>query len=269
MPPSLQRYGVLDDHLIPSKPITKVKNKVYELPNQQLTSNPPMPRHLIPRTPLLTCNREPERTHDVSGRCPLSSRDHGGISLKQWRRRSRYWCGPGSFRETKKAPARGFIGHWSAPAFCSAGGRSAAGIHQESKKGSREQTIFNRNAGPLTNTRQSSRPKCRAAFGLEDFHRTRPCQCRPAACISAPFGLIRFFPLLSVAELPFSVSSQRRIGEEILFISHDLAIRLPADLYPRLKFGSFSAASAVSATPITPPRSNSGFLPSCDVIQGQ
>src|SRR6202012_3142899 len=28
-------------------------------------------------TRLLPCNREPERTHDVSGRCPLSSRDHG------------------------------------------------------------------------------------------------------------------------------------------------------------------------------------------------
>jgi hypothetical protein len=32
-------------------------------------------------------------------------------------RRSRYWCGPGIFRETKKAPVRGFIGQWSAPAF--------------------------------------------------------------------------------------------------------------------------------------------------------
>jgi hypothetical protein len=30
-------------------------------------------------------------------------------------RRSRYWCGPGIFRETKKAPVRGFIGQWSAP----------------------------------------------------------------------------------------------------------------------------------------------------------
>src|SRR3984885_10987604 len=43
-----------------------------------------MVRHLVPGTHLLPCNREPERTHDVSGRCPLSSRDHGGISLKQW-----------------------------------------------------------------------------------------------------------------------------------------------------------------------------------------
>src|SRR5580704_15005207 len=32
-------------------------------------------------------------------------------------RRSRYWCGPGSFRETKKAPVRGFIGQRSAPIF--------------------------------------------------------------------------------------------------------------------------------------------------------
>jgi hypothetical protein len=32
-------------------------------------------------------------------------------------RRSRYWCGPGTFRETKKAPARGFIGQRSVPAF--------------------------------------------------------------------------------------------------------------------------------------------------------
>ena len=43
-----------------------------------------MSRHLIPDPRLLPCNREPERTHDVSGRCPLSSRDHGGHSLKQW-----------------------------------------------------------------------------------------------------------------------------------------------------------------------------------------
>ncbi len=32
-------------------------------------------------------------------------------------RRSRYWCGPGIFRETKKAPGRGFTGQWSAPTF--------------------------------------------------------------------------------------------------------------------------------------------------------
>jgi hypothetical protein len=32
-------------------------------------------------------------------------------------RRSRYWCGPGIFRETKKAPVRGFIGQRSAPVF--------------------------------------------------------------------------------------------------------------------------------------------------------
>jgi hypothetical protein len=43
-----------------------------------------MARHLIPGSRLLPSYREPERTHDVSGRCPLSSRDHGGISLKQW-----------------------------------------------------------------------------------------------------------------------------------------------------------------------------------------
>ena len=43
-----------------------------------------MPRQFVSKTHLLPCNREPERTHDVSGRCPLSSRDHGGISLKQW-----------------------------------------------------------------------------------------------------------------------------------------------------------------------------------------
>src|SRR5437868_11558195 len=34
-------------------------------------------------------------------------------------RRSRYWCGPGIFRETEKAPVRGFIGQRSAPAFFS------------------------------------------------------------------------------------------------------------------------------------------------------
>src|SRR6202023_849578 len=52
---------------------------------QSITYKPfPMARHPVLRTHLLPCNREPERTHDVSGRCPLSSRDHGGISLKQW-----------------------------------------------------------------------------------------------------------------------------------------------------------------------------------------
>jgi hypothetical protein len=30
-------------------------------------------------------------------------------------RRSRYWCGPGIFRETKKAAGRRFTGHWGAP----------------------------------------------------------------------------------------------------------------------------------------------------------
>jgi hypothetical protein len=38
-------------------------------------------------------------------------------------RRSRHWCGPGSFRETKKALARGFIGQWSAPHFLLTGRR--------------------------------------------------------------------------------------------------------------------------------------------------
>src|SRR5579862_5005914 len=64
---------------------------------------------------LLPCNREPERTHDVSGHYLLSSRDSGGIVQAMGGRRSRYWCGPGIFRETKKAPVRGFIGQWSAP----------------------------------------------------------------------------------------------------------------------------------------------------------
>ena len=44
----------------------------------------PMARHLVPGTRLLLSNREPERTHDVSGRCPLSSRGSGSHSLKQW-----------------------------------------------------------------------------------------------------------------------------------------------------------------------------------------
>src|SRR5579862_7006346 len=66
---------------------------------------------------LLPCNREPERTHDVSGHYLLSSRDSGGIVQAMGGRRSRYWCGRGIFRETKKAPVRGFIGQWSAPSF--------------------------------------------------------------------------------------------------------------------------------------------------------
>src|ERR1700722_9916713 len=53
-------------------------------------------------------------------------------------RRSRYWCGPGSFRETKKAPVRGFIGQWSAPVFgirrAACRGR-AAGLFREGFEG--------------------------------------------------------------------------------------------------------------------------------------
>jgi hypothetical protein len=39
-------------------------------------------------------------------------------------RRSRYWCGRGFFRETKKAPGRGFTGQWSAPTFLREAGGS-------------------------------------------------------------------------------------------------------------------------------------------------
>jgi hypothetical protein len=60
-------------------------------------------------------------------------------------RRSRYWCGPGSFRETKKAPARGFIGQWSAPASCSAGGfgrRHSSGRSKRKPKGIEGRTNY-------------------------------------------------------------------------------------------------------------------------------
>jgi hypothetical protein len=45
--------------------------------------------------------------------------------FKQWaptsdKSGSRDWCGPGFSRETKLAPARGFIGQWSAPAYLEA-----------------------------------------------------------------------------------------------------------------------------------------------------
>ncbi len=52
---------------------------------ESITSGLAVPSmHSVQPNLLLPSNREPERTHDVSGRCPLSSRDHGGISLKQW-----------------------------------------------------------------------------------------------------------------------------------------------------------------------------------------
>jgi hypothetical protein len=42
-------------------------------------------------------------------------------------RRSRYWCGPGFSRETKLAPARGFIWQWSAPTYLETPAAQVAG----------------------------------------------------------------------------------------------------------------------------------------------
>src|ERR1700735_3732250 len=65
-------------------------------------------------------------------------------------RRSRYWCGRGIFRETKKAPVRGFIGQWSAPTFCSAGGfgRRCSSGKRERNKGENEQRTKRREDKP-------------------------------------------------------------------------------------------------------------------------
>jgi hypothetical protein len=118
-------------------------------------------RHLVPRTRLLPCNREPERTHDVSGRCPLSSRDHGGISLKQWAAGApvigaapvgpvaqthgyliggqvdQRGCVPRHGRP-KRPRVEGLPASGALQLFCSAGGRiqrrMPAGVHRASKK---------------------------------------------------------------------------------------------------------------------------------------
>src|SRR5277367_6785280 len=59
----------------------------------------------VPAQQVLPSNREPDRTHDVirslsrtvlEALVAVNAETMGG-------RRSRYWCGPGSFRETKKA----------------------------------------------------------------------------------------------------------------------------------------------------------------------
>jgi hypothetical protein len=75
-------------------------------------------------------------------------------------RRSRYWCGPGFSRETKLAPARGFIGQWSAPTFCSAGdpGRRFSFLKvNEKDRTLRQNTQAKRRTAIPTDPRQPSR----------------------------------------------------------------------------------------------------------------
>ena len=66
-------------------------------------------------------------------------------------RRSRYWCGPGIFRETKKAPGRGFTGQWSAPTFLKRKGKT-----KRRKKGSAGKTMAAKNT--LKYKRNEARP---------------------------------------------------------------------------------------------------------------
>jgi hypothetical protein len=84
--PRCLRYGPRRSRRLPRTAKSRSrKSKINFNPSLSITYKPlALARHFIPQTHLLPCNREPERTHDVSGRCPLSSRDHGGISLKQW-----------------------------------------------------------------------------------------------------------------------------------------------------------------------------------------
>ena len=91
-------------------------------------------------------------------------------------RRSRYWCGPGFFRETKKAPVRGFIGQWSAPAFFVAPAASAAGVHRKSKKGIEERRGKDEGRNDIQtitpdHLHKRARPgarKCQTVFGKGD-----------------------------------------------------------------------------------------------------
>src|SRR5580700_9004044 len=53
-------------------------------------------------------------------------------------RRSRYWCGPGIFRETKKAPVRGFIGQWSAPTFLNRKVKTKRGQEAKEEQGAND-----------------------------------------------------------------------------------------------------------------------------------
>src|ERR1700722_10664746 len=114
-----------------------------------------MARHLVPRNHLLPCNREPERTHDVSGRCPLSSRDHGGISLKQWAAGAPViGAAPVSSGRPKRPRPEGLSGSGALQLFI-APAVSAAGVFKEGKKGNRNEASLNR-AQPNEAVRQPS-----------------------------------------------------------------------------------------------------------------
>src|SRR5579862_6731712 len=94
-----------------------------------------MARRLVSETHLLPCNREPERTHDVSGRCPLSSRDHGGHSLKQWAAGAPViGAAPVSSGKPKRPRSEGLSGS-GALQLSVAPAASAAGVHSEQQKG--------------------------------------------------------------------------------------------------------------------------------------
>ena len=100
------------------------KSKINFLPLRSITYKlRSMPHHLVSQTHLLPSYREPERTHDVSGRCPLSLRSSGGISLKQWAAGAPViGAAAVSSARPKRPRSEGLSGSGALQLFCSAGG---------------------------------------------------------------------------------------------------------------------------------------------------
>jgi hypothetical protein len=86
-------------------------------------------------------------------------------------RRSRYWCGPGIFRETKKAPGRGFTGQWSAPTFLKRKGKNESDERQCRQNDGSENTLkYKRNeTRPLPDLINELIDKCLGAILSLDF----------------------------------------------------------------------------------------------------
>jgi hypothetical protein len=133
---------------------------------------------------MLPCNREPERTHDVSGRqTAISTRLWQSQSQTMGGRRSRHWGGPGrpcgadarspyrrtsrpawlrpTSRETNLAAVRRFTGQWSAPTFLKRKGK--------------------RNEGTRTKNKENKAREAQNGFVFESLRATRGTQPGPAA----------------------------------------------------------------------------------------
>src|SRR5580658_7729750 len=145
-------------------------------------------------------------------------------------RRSRYWCGPGIFRETKKAPVRGFIGQWSAPSFLIT--RKVNKVTKKEKrtnetgKHSLTKTSIDMNPTPSPGSRPKHRfPRLLVAADAQHFiraHQWQPQQCGVAFNLRQQFPLADFHILQPGIDIGLAFGIEQRRNSKSRNKSPDL-----------------------------------------------